>query len=169
MLHRHFVLFIFVLVYLITHHFKTPPGIEKSDFVPVTACVQFAHFNTIPLSFFSTHSRSRLISCDNIFLSLTILLCGDVQPNPGPTCLTFNICTLNIRSLTNPTHYSALSSYAVDHHVHLFALTETWITPHTTSAELLDSIPRGFSLLSFPRHTCSTAKVVGGGTAFLVH
>jgi hypothetical protein len=33
----------------------------------------------------------------------------------------------------------------------MFALTETWITPFTTSAKLLDSVPTGVSLLRFPR------------------
>ena len=53
----------------------------------------------------------------------------------------------------------------------MFALTETWITPFTTSAELLDSVPTGFSLLSFPRPACpnNKNKIIGGGTAFLVH
>jgi hypothetical protein len=53
----------------------------------------------------------------------------------------------------------------------LFALTETCITPFTTSAELLDSIPTEFSLLSFPRPVSpnNKNKIIGGGTAFLVH
>ena len=83
----------------------------------------------------------------------------------------FNVCTPNILSLTNRVHYTALSSIAENHHIHLFALTETWITPFTTSAELLDSVPTGFSLLSFPRPACpnNKNKIIGGGTVFLVH
>ena len=49
-------------------------------------------------------------------------------------------------------------------------INATWITPSTTSAELFDSIPTGFSLLSFPRPVSSYTKnkIIGGGTAFLV-
>ena len=73
-------------------------------------------------------------------------------------------------SLTNATHYTALSCIAEAHHIDLFALTETWITPSTTSAELLESKPDGFSLLSFPRPVSPYSKNIhiGGGTAFLV-
>ena len=74
-------------------------------------------------------------------LSLLILLCGDVELNPGPISGTFNVCTLNIMSLTNAAHYTALACIAEAHHIDLFALTETWITPSTTSAELLESKP----------------------------
>jgi Endonuclease-reverse transcriptase len=72
--------------------------------------------------------------------------------------------------VTNITHYTALSCIAKTHHIDLFALTETWISPSTTSAELLDSKPTGFSLLSFPRPVspCSKKKNIGGDTAFLV-
>jgi exonuclease III len=141
---------------------------------PTTATNEFAHLNSIPLTFFFTPPRSHFIWPKNTLLSLLILLCGDVELNPGPISdpisSTFNVCTLNIMSLTNITHYTALSCIAETHHIDLFALTETWISPSTTSAELLDSKPTGFSLFSFPRPVppCSKKKNVGGGTAFLV-
>jgi hypothetical protein len=51
----------------------------------------------------------------------------------------------------------------------MFALTETWINPFTTLAELLNSVPTGFSLNSFPHPACPNNKnnITGGGTAFL--
>jgi hypothetical protein len=45
---------------------------------------------------------------------------------------------------TTGTHYTALSCIAQAHHIDLFALTETWIFPSTTSAELLESKPVAF-------------------------
>jgi hypothetical protein len=83
-------------------------------------------------------------------------------------------------SLTNCIHYFALSSIADSslslicvsetHHIHMFALTETGITHFTTSAELLDSVPTGFSLsLPHPVRTNNKNKIISGGTAFLVH
>jgi hypothetical protein len=56
------------------------------------------------------------------------------------------------------------------HNIHVFALTETWPTPNSTSAEIFDAIPHGFTFLSTHRpvpDTC-TSSVVGCGTAFLI-
>jgi len=56
---------------------------------------------------------------------MLILLSGDIQLNPGPVSNTFNVCSLNIRSLINPTHYTAIADLAYTRLIHLFALTET--------------------------------------------
>jgi len=80
------------------------------------------------------------------------------------------MCTLNIRSLTNTLHYTALADLAESRNIHVFALTETWLTPNSTSAEIFDAIPPGFTFLSTARpvpDTC-TSSVIGGGTAFLI-
>jgi len=53
------------------------------------------------------------------------------------------MCTLNIRSFTNPFHYTAIADLA-----DVFALTETCISPNTTSAQLFDVIPRGFTFIN---------------------
>jgi exonuclease III len=105
-----------------------------------------------------------------MFLCVLILLSGDVHMNPGPASAKFNMCTLNIRSLTNPIHYTALSDLADTYNIDLFALTETWISPNTTSAELFDATPPGFSLISNPRpvSTSKISSIVGGSTAFLI-
>jgi hypothetical protein len=79
------------------------------------------------------------------------------------------MCTLSIRSLTNPIHYSALSDLADTYNIDPFALTETWLSPSTTAAELFDATPF-FSLISNPRpvSTSKISSIVGGGAAFLV-
>ena len=80
------------------------------------------------------------------------------------------MCTLNIRSFTHPLHYTAIADLADTHNIHVFALTETWISSNTTSAQLFDAIPHGFTFISTPRlvpDSC-TSSVVGGGTAFLI-
>jgi hypothetical protein len=64
-----------------------------------------------------------------MFLFTLILLYGDVHMNPGPVSAKFNLCTLNIRSMTNPVHYTALSDLADTYNIDLFALSETWISP----------------------------------------
>ena len=117
-------------------------------------------------------SRTQFRHTSNIFLSILTLFSGDIQSNPGPisTHSRLNVCTLNIRSLTNPLHYTALADLAESNNIHIFASTETWINPNTTSAQLFDSIPHGFALISNPRPASSscTSSVVGGGTAFLI-
>jgi Endonuclease-reverse transcriptase len=55
---------------------------------------------------------------------------------------------------------------AESHNNHVFPLTETWLTPKSTS----DAIPHGFTFSSTPRpvpHTC-TSSAVGSNTAFLI-
>jgi len=85
------------------------------------------------LSFFITSSKSciRHIQLSSFVIILGLLLSGDIQHNPGPTSSTFNICTLNIRSLLNPLKYTAISDLADTRNIDVFALTETWITPAT--------------------------------------
>jgi hypothetical protein len=103
---------------------------------------QFALFNSILRTFFFTWPtpRSYFTWPKLLHYSLLILLCGEVVLNPGP----FDVCTLNSMFLTNITQYTALLCIAEAHHIDLLALTETWITPSTTSAEHLESEPTGF-------------------------
>jgi len=85
---------------------------------------------------------------------------------------TFSVCTLNIRSLLNPLKYIAIYDLAQSLNIHLVALTETWITPTATSAELFNAIIPGFTLISCPSRPASTTltkvHIVGGGAAFLI-
>jgi len=133
----------------------------------LTASSEFCSFNTIPLSFFLTSQRTRMSHTCNIFVSLLILLSGDIQSNPGTVSLvsSLNMCTLNIRSFTNLLHYTAIADLADTHNIDIFALSETWISLNTNSAQLFDAIPRGFTLINTPRpvpNSC-TSSIVGGG------
>ena len=161
----------FCLIHVVTS--LNPPSITST--LPqsinnyTTATRQYGHLQIIPLSFFliSSHQKSRCLYPKSYFLFL-ILLSGDIHLNPGPTSQ-FNICTLNIRSLTNQLHYTALADLAHTHNINLFALSETWVTPSTTISELSEATPPEFSLISTPRPVSPTnqkKKIVGGGTAF---
>jgi hypothetical protein len=57
--------------------------------------------------------------------SILIALARDVEPNTGPASSEFSVCTFNIRSFTNPLHYTAVADVADSHNFDLFALTET--------------------------------------------
>jgi hypothetical protein len=121
-------------------------------------------------SFFITRPRSRMSYTHKILVSILILLSGDIQSNPGPSSnvSSLNMCILNIRSLTNPLYYTAISDLAQTHKIHVFLLTETWISPATTFAKLFDAIPHEFSFISTPRPVSgsSSCSIMGGGTGF---
>ena len=165
----------FCLIHVVTS--LNPPSITSTSPQSIinnytTATRQYGHLQVIPLSFFliSSHQKSRCLYPKSYFL-LLILLSGDIHLNPGPTSQ-FNICTLNIRSLTNQLHYTALADLALTHHINLFALSETWVTPSITFSELSEATPPEFSLINTPRPVYPTnqkKKIVGGGTAFLIH
>jgi len=118
----------------------------------LTASSEFSSFNTIPLSFFLTSQRTRMSHTSNIFISLLILLSGDNQSNPRPvSCVSaLNMYTLNIRYFTDPLHFAAIADLADANSINIFAVTETWISPNTTSAQLFDAIPRGFTFINTP-------------------
>ena len=85
-----------------------------------TATNQFSFLNVIPMSFILTSSKSsvRRVQSSTLIILLGLLLSGDIQLNPGPASNTFNVCTLNIRSLLNPMKYTAIFDLA-----HLVMLT----------------------------------------------
>jgi len=63
-----------------------------------------------------------------------------------------------------------IADLADTHNIDVFALSETGISPNTTSAQLFDAVPRGFTFINTPRpvpDSC-TSSIVGGGTAFLL-
>jgi len=106
-------------------------------------------------------------------LLIILLLSGDIHPNPGPS--DFTLYALNIRSLLNPIHLSALHEIITDNKPDAIALTETWVKPSTTPAELKDANFPGYTLLSLPRShkfPNPTQSIypynIGGGLAFLL-
>ena len=163
------VLFIILLIQAKSHSLSSS---YSSSLNQNTSTGQFGFLNVIPMSFILTSSKSSLrrAQSSTLIILLGLLLSGDIQLNPGPVSNTFNVCTLNIRSLLNPMNFTAIFDLAQSRHVDLLALTETWITSSATSAELRNATPPGFSLISCPRPapTNLTSHIVGGGTAFLV-
>jgi len=71
-------------------------------------------------------------------------------------------------SILHPLHSAALSDLIDAHNPDLFCLTETWIKPTTTSAELLNCTPPNYNLLSVPRNHSGNSSGIGGGTGFLI-
>jgi hypothetical protein len=130
MFQLHFVYRSFCLVFILSYLTPPPHSIPESLLsynspVCVPATRQFSYLNTISIYFFLTSPRSRFCPTRHMFLFILILLSSDVHMNPGPVSAKFNLCTLNIRSLTNPVHYTAVSDLADTYNIDLFALTGT--------------------------------------------
>lgn len=164
MLTSRFHLIIYLFLFIIGHHSSSP---QPCSYPPLISSFHTTFHHHIPISFFLVKTPTKfLYPRRRPFVLLLLILSGDIELNPGP----FNICTYNIRSLTNPLHYTSLSSLAIDFSIYLFCLTETWISPKTTSFEIKSCCPPNFSLYSYPRPAPSTStSIVGGGTAFLLH
>ena len=131
----------------------------------------YIHLNKLPSAYITSTARSRHSLTHLSLLTATLLLCGDIQPNPGPTHpANLLICTLNTRSMLTPEHGTALNDLIDNHKSDIIALTETWIRSSTTPAELIDSTPPGYSVFYAPRsHTGNPSKpILAGGTAFLI-
>jgi len=151
-------------------------AVEPPSHVPApsphfhTASQQFTRLSTVPLPMITTRGRfhaSSLSRFSNPLIMALVLLSGDIELNPGPSA-PFMVCTLSIRSILDSAHSIALSDIADSHHPDLFCLTETWIKPATTPAELVDCTMPGYTLISHPRTPrFQKSQNVGGGTAFL--
>ena len=87
---------------------------------------------------FSSHS----LKLPSLPQSLSSFVCSSVRRHwTKPGSFPFTLCTLNIRSIFHPLHSAALSDLIDTHNPDLFCLTETWIKPTTTAAELLNCTP----------------------------
>ena len=138
------------------------------------ATSQFAYLNTIPSASLISIGRRTFYHLGyprTNSLCCLILLSGDIETNPGPTPACFNICTLNIQSLTDALHSTAVADLAQQHNLDLIALSETWIKPETTPCLLSETTPPGYTLLSKHRPLPANYNPkynLGGGLAFLI-
>ena len=131
MFHPVIITVCFSVIYLVSHIYPSSSILTlhhdclNLSVTNQTATTQFKSLNTIPLSFILSSSRAHFRHTSNNLLSILILLSGDIQSNPGPisTHSRLNMCTLNIRSLTNPLNYTALADLTESNNIHVFALT----------------------------------------------
>jgi len=54
------------------------------------------------------------------------------------------------------------------HKLDLVCLSETWIKPTTTSTEMINCTPPGYTFVSTPRNFTKSSSSTGGGTGFLI-
>ena len=103
----------------------------------------------------------------SFLIYLCLLLCGDIELNPGPNQSTrFSLGTLNIRSATTVTpdldKPTVLHDFILDNSLEILTLTETWLSPDTPSLTLNSLTPPNFHLIHKPRLTGR-----GGGLAVI--
>jgi len=94
---------------------------------------------------------SQVSHYSNIFISSysTLWVSGDIRSNLILVSLPSKCALLtSARSFTNPLHYTVIADLADTHNIDVFALTEIWISPNTSSAQLFDAIPRGIPSLT---------------------
>jgi len=132
------------------HHLRSVHSILNRSY-------SFSHLNVFACLILVTFSHSTLWR----YLNLSSI--------PVSRVSSLNICTVNIRSFTNPLLYTAIADLADTHDIDVFALPETWISPNAT-AQLFDVVPRGYTFINTPRLVPNsfTSSIVGGGTSFLL-
>ena len=92
----------------------------------------YTHLNKLPPEYPTSTARSRNSPTHLPLLTATLLLCGEIQPNPGLTHpANLLICTLKTRSMLSPEHVTALNDLTDNHKPDT---TETWIRSSTTHA-----------------------------------
>ena len=116
--------------------------------------------STASAPFFSRHRSAFLIS-------LCLLLCGDVELNPGPSSPTqISLATLNIRSATSVTPSlhkpEVLQDFILHNSLEILTLTETWLSTDSPTMALNSLTPPNFHLIHKPRLTGR-----GGGLAVI--
>ena len=80
-------------------------------------------------------------------LFILLLFAGDINPNPGPLRCP-KVTYANIRSIHNK--YPAIAKFISDNDTDLFAMSETWIRPDTTSANLSKITPTSYNFYQQP-------------------
>ena len=104
---------------------------------PTTLCLQFIINSSISIP--PAQSPFRLFNL--------LLLAGDINPNPGSSDY-LKVTYTNIGSIHKK--YSATAKFISDNYTDLFAMSETWIRPDTTSANLSEITPPGYNLYQQP-------------------
>ena len=127
MLHNNLLI---ILLCLFTHFSSLPVRTSVHCLArpqPYLASTQtYTHLNKLPPAYITFTARSRHSPTDLYLLTATLLLCEDIQPNPGPThYANLLICTLNTRSMFTPEHVTELNNLTDNHKPDIIALTET--------------------------------------------
>ena len=93
-------------------------------------------------------------------ICLLLLLCGDVELNPGPKIESLSLGHINARSLNIEDKFEEISLYVLEKKIQLFGISETWLNDNSPVDQFC--IP-GYSLVRKDRQ-----NMQGGGVALYV-
>lgn len=106
-------------------------------------------------------NRRAQFKCSPQYLSLLLMLAGDISPHPGPTCNSF-LAFANIRSIKR--HYATVIDFINTKNIDIFCMSETWLTNNETDAFISEITPPEHKFLHKPR-----IGKKGGGVAIFAN
>ena len=75
-----------------------------------------------------------------MFLTICILLVGDIDLNPDPPILqNISLATSNVRSVHNKS--ASITDLVISKKLDILTFTETWLSPHDTTSCISDIPP----------------------------
>ena len=168
----YFVLYI-VCPYLTFHRLTYPPNVSsnfKINPIPPSSVCQcldeigtsFVIQKSFPFNITQFRYRSGIHG--KKLQLLLLLLCGDIEINPGPYQLVFG--HLNARSITSVTNEidkpCLIQDLITDSDIEILSVNETWLNPNELPETLNSFLPENFSFINCPRLTGR-----GGGVGFI--
>ena len=96
------------------------------------------------------------------WVSLLLILSGDVSINPGPNTNLLTGSLINIRSIRNKS--VALADFINSNKSDIIAVTETWFRPDDTDSFIASVTPPGYKCTHVPH-----PEGRGGGVGFFIH
>ena len=171
----HLLLLLLSVAFRSLHTSTSHPFCTSSLLTP-TASTQFAHLNYFPVPYFLLQSLFRCPASPTSrpLIAILLFLSGNIHLNPGPINRHVSLHTLNIHSMFHPNRSTYIDDIIHTNNTDIFALSETWHNPiSTTPAQLISATPPGFQLFSTPRSSVLSHNLArntppsGGGVAFL--
>ena len=95
------------------------------------------------------------------WVSILLILSGDVSINPGPNTSLLTGSLINIRSIRNKS--VALAEFINSNKSDIIAVTETWLRPDDTDSFIASVTPPGYKCTHVPRQ-----QGRGGGVGFFI-
>ena len=131
----------------------------------VCQCLDRVHFSFLLRRKLALAGTSPYLKCRRLFLlPLLLLLCGDVELNPGPSSLILG--HLNARSMTSVSvdmdKPELIQDVIVDANIGVLSVNETWLTTDTLPNTISSVLPSDYSFLNSPRISGR-----GGGVGFI--
>ena len=122
-----------------------------SDPIWETVCKLKSNCSSRVITFSPPHSLIHITKSRNIFLTICILLAGDIHMNPVPSILqNIRLATKYPRSVHNKS--DSIIDLIISKKSDILAFTETLVSPHDTTSCISDICPTHSSFCLQPHH-----------------